>query len=82
MNSAKNRWMRLRLESTLALPSNPCAILLKQTVCTLHYAMMNETKNFTLALFQPKRAWNMLTNSVLLIETLVFIKLRLSWKII
>jgi hypothetical protein len=64
--------MRRRLDSTLAFPSNPWASLLKHTVCTLHKAMMNETKNLTLAFFHPKRAWKMSTNSVLLIEAFFF----------
>lgn len=78
MKLAKNRYMRRVLDSTFALPSNPWASLLKHTVCTLHNVMMKETKNFTLALFHPKRAWKMSTNSLLLIEALFFMFLR-NW---
>ena len=76
MKLAKNLWMRRSFDSTIALPSNPWASLLKQTVCTLHNAMMKETKNFTLALFHPNRDWKMSTNSLLLIEALFVIHLK------
>src|SRR5450759_4767796 len=62
-------------ESTLTLVSKPQASFSKQTVCTLHNALINKPKNFIRAKFilSPKNSFNVSDKIVTLFSALVFI---------
>lgn len=62
-------------DSVLTLESNPQASFSKQTVCTLHNALINKPKNFIRARFIlfPKNSFNVSDNNVTLFSTLIFI---------
>ena len=62
-------------DSALTLESNPQASFSKQTVCTLHNALINKPKNFIRAKFilSPKNSFNVSDKTVTLFSTLIFI---------
>src|SRR4030065_1829790 len=62
-------------DSALTLESNPQASFSKQTVCTLHNALINKPKNFIRAKFilSPKNSFNVSDKIVTLFSTLIFI---------
>ena len=73
--SAINRCILLSDDSTLTLESNQQASFSKQTVCTLHNALINKPKNFIRAKFilSPKNSFNVSDKTVTLFSTLIFI---------
>ncbi len=79
--SQKKRCIRLKLDSCIALPSNPCDSLTNETVCNLHIEHINKAKNFTRALFQPVLSLNNVVNSLYLSLTLVFLFITIDLRI-
>ena len=70
------RWILRKDESTLASESKPVASFSKQTVCTLHKALINKPKNFILAKFirSPKNSANVRDKTLILLLSLVFME--------
>ena len=73
--SDMNRCILRNDDSALTPESNPQASFSKQTVCTLHNALINKPKNFIRAKFilSPKNSLNVSDKTVTLFSTLIFI---------